>query len=353
MKLNRFFLLLVCLLMASSMVIALGCGDDDDDDDDDAVDDDAVDDDDDDDTTGDDDDTTGDDDDDDDDDDDGWVGAQEVIVSTPEGDVTIALAGMATAEYTDPDTSDVYVGVSIAEVVDAAVAKAVDPSGYKFNFIASDGYNVLTKKLDGDFRGLPAYDDLDLGYFVLCGEGCDAPDDIMAVWDESLAFPSFLSAKYMDGGTMGLVEEVLFDESCSITVEYGTLTKQKAVVDLMGLPAFTDDDGDLSVAIHHVILEAALEEFDPKTFTYVFNFIAEDGYDLLEHIEGYGDTVEDLPLWLDYEDGKDVHNGWIKNTTEDGFRAFWAESTGFPGSYGVGLLDGGTIEAYDITAPVK
>ena len=186
-----------------------------------------------------------------------------------------------------------------------------------------------------------------LGWFILCGEDCDEDDDIKAVWDESLEFPSLLNARFMKNGTMAMVEEILFDESATITVQYAA-TKAKATVDLMGLPAFYDGE-DLAVYVHHIILEAALEEFDPKTFTYAFNFIASDDYSLLEHIEGYGDDVTDLPWWEDFAAGKDVHHGWIKNTTDSGFRVFWDEASALPSSYGVGYLDGGSIEAHDIT----
>ena len=332
MKLNRFLLLLLVLILSLGVVAA--CGDDDDDDDDD-------------DTPADGDDDDGDDDDDD-DDDDGWPGTQELTVATPEGDVTVSLAGLPMVTYTDPETSDEFDAVAIKDVVDQAFAKAFDPADYKFNPIASDGYNVLIWKLDGDFRGLPGYADLALGWFIACGDDCDESDDIMAVWDESLELPGFMKARYMKNGTFEMVEEILYDQTAQITVQYATTTA-KTAVDLNGLPAFYDGDGDLAVYVHHIILEAALDEFDPKTYTYAFDFIANDDYSLLEHIEGLGDDVTDLPWWEDFAAGKDVHHGWIKSTDEDGFRAFWDEASSFPSSYGISHMEDGTIECHDIT----
>ena len=335
---NLWWLWLLVAVLACGF-LAAACGDDDDDDNDDAADDDTAD-----------DDAADDDaaDDDDDNDDATWPGAQTVTIVTPDGDQTVSLTGLPMTEYTDPDSGDTYPAVAVQDVVDLAfAAKDFDPADYKYNFIATDDYDVLSKKLDGDYRPLPSYDNLALGWFIEYDETGEKYTDIEIVWDASLGFESFLGAKMMDGGTVEMVENVLFDQDVYITVEWAEVPT-KAEVNLNGLPAF-DSEGELAVPLHLVIAEAALENWNPKEQSYAFNFIASDDYSLLEHVEGEGGTVLDLPYWLDYENGKDVHAGWIKNTEEDGYRIFWDEATGFPGSYSMSLMDGGTIQTFDIT----
>ena len=334
MKLNRLFVMLLVLASIFSLSLMIACGDDDDDDDD-ATDDDATD-----------DDAT------DDDDDDGWPGDQTIQVVTADGEATASLAGLTIYEYTDPETGDVYDAVSIQEVVAQVVTDATTVDGYVANFVASDGYDIYRQRLDGDYRPLPTWDNLALGWFILCGEDCDEADDIKAVWDESLNFESFMGARYMKGGTMEFVELVLFDEAATVTVQYGDVPA-KGAVDLQGLPAFVDGDGDLAIYLHHVVNEAALEDFEPKDLTYVFDFIGNDDYSLLAHIMEYGDTVLDLPYWKDYDEGKDIHHGWIKNGDVDGYKVVWDEATGFGGSYSCKHMDDGTIEVIDVTDLVK
>jgi len=336
MKTTRYALIILLLFGFAAVFGNLACGDDDDDNDDN-------------DTTADDDDATDDDDAPDDDDATGetWEGDQTVFVMTPTGQVEVELNGLPTTTYTDPESKDVHVAVNIQDVVDQA---SFDSTGYKFYFIATDDFNALAKSLDGDFRPLPEYTQLAQGWFIEYEE--EGVTDIEAVWDEGLGYSGYMFAKMMDGGTIAIVENILFDQNVTINVDFGTVPA-KAAVNLNGLPAFYDGDGDLSVWAHHVILEAALDGFDPKEYYYAVNFIANDGYSLLDHLIQYGDDVLDLPWWKDYEAGKDVHNGWIKNTDEDGYRVFWAESTGFSGSYSVGLLENGTIEVIDITDLVE
>jgi hypothetical protein len=323
MRLWRLFLILAFLFAG----LLTACGDDDDDDD--SGDDDTADDDDDDNDT-----SPG----------DTWPGDQTVVVVTPDGEFTVSLNGLPMEEWTDPETSDVHPAVPLIAVVDKALEdSAVEPNDYKFNFVATDDYDILAKKLDGDYRALPFYDDLALGWFIEYDETGEKYIDIEIVWDESLGFENFMKAKLMDGGTIGMVENVLFDQDVTVNVVWGP-TKAKTAVNLNGLPAF-DDEGTLAIWVHHIILEGALEGFNPKERTYAFNFVANDGYDLLDD----DTTLLDLPVWLDYDTFKDVHHGWIENTAEDGYRIFWDEATGFPGNFSMKFMEDGTIEAYDIT----
>ena len=340
-----FLLAALTLLLAFSV---LGCGDDDDDnndadddsgaDDDSAADDDAADDDSavDDDTQPDDDTGT-----------DVWTGNETIIVSTPDGPVTVELNGLPAFTWNDPDDGLDKTAVYLSVVVEQAFSgKEFDPADYKYNFLASDGYNILSQKLDGDYRALPSYADLEKGWFIEYEEEGGKYIDIEVVWDDSLGFSNFMGAKMMDGGTIEMVENILFDQSVTVEVVWAT-SGAKTAVDLNGLPAF-DDGGTLAVYLHLIIWEAALEDFDPKTYTYAFNFISNDddgNWSLLDNLSGIGD----LPVWLDYETNKDIHHGWIEDAGEDGYRLFWDEATGFTGMYSVKFMNGGTIEVYDVT----
>jgi len=347
MWLKRFMVLLSILALLVMGAAIAGCGDDDDDDDDD---DDAVDDDDDD-ATGDDetgDDDPSDDDTGDDDDDIVWTGNESVLVSTPDGDVTVELNGLEAFMWTDPEDSTDKPAVLVKTVVDAAFAKDFDPADYKFNFAASDGYNILSKKLDGDYRTLPFYDDLELGWFIEYEEDGGKVTDIQIIWDDTLGYENFMGAKMMNGGTIEMVENILFEDSATVTVAYGT--KGKAAVELQGLPAFYDEGNAVyAVYLHHIVLDAALEEFDPKNKVYNFNFISNDAdgnWSLADNL----DPADPLPLWLDYDFNKDIHNGWIEDAGDDGYRLFWSEDSGFSGMYKVKHMDGGYIDCYDITS---
>jgi hypothetical protein len=336
--------LMMVLIAILAFAGTMSCGDDDDDDDDDATedDDDAVDDDDD--ATDDDDDAT------DDDDDDAtgpvWEGSEIVFVDTPQGEVQVSLAGLPAFEWTDPEDELTKQAIYVKTVIDKGIENlALDPAGLKIGFTAADGYSPLSQKYDGDFRQLPAYGDMDKGWFIQYEQEPEKWTDIQVIWDESLNLPNFMGVKQMNGGQINMVEEILFDETVTIQVNFADEVV-KAAVDLNGLPAFYDEDEDLCVYTHHIVLEAALEAFDPETYTYVFDFIADNGWSLLA--DGLGDDQGLLPGWL-AEDDKDIHHGWIKNTEEDGFRLFWDDATGYDAeTYGVKNMEDGDIIIYTV-----
>jgi hypothetical protein len=340
---HRLFLLISLLAAIAVPFAGLGCGDDDDDDDDndDTSDDDT----DDDDTT--DDDTTDDDTTDDDTGGETWTGEESVTIATPDGDVAVDLAGLPAFLWTDPEDATEKLAVLVRTVVDAAfTSKDFDPADYKFNFVASDGYDILAKKLDGDYRGLPSYDELQDGWFIEYEETePTAHTDIKVIWDEALGYPAFMSARFMDGGEIGMVENVLYDQDVTVNVVYAT-KGFKAAVNLIGLPAF-DDGGTLAVRLNHVVAEAALEGFDPKTIDYAFNFIANDDYNLL--VDKLAGDTSLLPVWNDFDFSKDIHHGWLEDGGADGTKVVWDPVTEFPGFYGIKHLEDGTIEVWDVT----
>ena len=340
MRNQRWLVLFALLACIAFLAIAINCGDDDDDDgDDDVVDDDVADDD------------TADDDVADDDvaDDDStevlWDGDESVVIATPDGNVEVDLNGLPAFIWTDPEDQTDKQAVLVKTVFDEALAKDFDVADYKYNFVATDGYNILTWKLDGDYRQLPAYDDLPLGWFIPYED-----DDLRVIWDESLEFPGFFSTHSMNGGTIEMVENILFDQHVNVTVDYQA-KGIKATVDLFGMPAF-DDEGTMAVYLHLIVLDAALEEFEPPKDidTYRFNFISNDT-DGNWNLEDDLDPGEELPLWEDYEGSQDIHHGWIKNTDTDGYRLFWHEDTAYAGHYGVKHMDDGYIEVIPATVP--
>ena len=344
MKSSRWiYLLMLVVWMALTLSLA-GCGDDDDDDDDD----DATDDDDDD-SADDDDDDSGDDDD---DDDTGptWDGDERVYVRTPDSLIEVLLDGLPSFMWTDPDDGLSKQAMYVSTVVDDALAAKdgeVDPTNYKYNFVAVDEYDILAAKLDGDWRTLPAYADLDKGWLIQYEEEIAKYVDLRVIWDSSLGYEDFMSARMMDGGTVEMVENVLFDQDITVTVTY-PLKGLYVDVNLNGLPAF-NDGGTLAVYLHHIVWEAALDNFDPKTYDYIFDFITNatgGNWSLL--VDGLGHDTNGLPVWKDSENDKDIHHGWIKDNGTS-YELFWDVATGFDATYSIENMEDGKIVVW--TAP--
>ena len=349
---NLLWVLLLCLLMAS-VVFTCRCAsssknssDDDTAADDDAADDDAADDDAADDDVADDDAA-----DDDSDDAVSWTGNENVNVDLGAGPVEVPLNGLPAFTWNDPDDGLDKTALLVQTVVDEASKSA--PADLKYNFICTDTYNILTQKLDGDYRKLPTYDQLAQGWFIEYDESMSKYTDIKIVWDTALGFPKSFGAKLMDGGTIQGVENVLFGEHATFNVGFAT-KKAYTAIDLYGMPAF-DDAGTPAVYLHLVILEAALAGFDPKNKVYAFNFTSNDtdgNWDLL--VQKLGGDTSLLPVWTDTVNNKDMHHGWIENAgATDGVKVIWDAATGFPGYYKVKHMDSGYIDVYDITKNKK
>ncbi len=341
---RSIFLTLLLILALFIAVSFIGCGvvdddyddavwaDDDDDDDDD------------------------DDEDDDDDDDSGptWTGTEMVFVDTYEGLVNITLNGLPSFMWEDPEDGVTKQAMYIQTVVDAAIDKItsvdIETDGYRFNFVAADQYNIFDQKLYGDFTQLPDYATLSDGWFIEYIETIGGGDytDIQVIWDETLEYPTFMSARMMNGGTIGMIEELYFDGDFDITVEYSA-KGLKGAVSLLNAPAFYDG-ADLAVYLSYIVNTAALNEFDPKTYDYGFNLISNDAsgnYDLLaDHL---GDDTSLLPAWKESAFGKDIMHGWVKTNGTDGFTAFFDTDSGFDIEYNVDYMDGGAIVVYDLT----
>ena len=336
---KNFILILLLLAVMLLAVSFTGCGDDDDDDeiteqDDDDDDDDTVDDDDDDDTTG-----------------PVWEGTERVYVYLAGGLVMVNMEGLSMYMWTDPEDGVSKQAMLVQTVVDAAIEKVtseeVGTDGIKFNFIGADEYNILVNKLFGDFSTLPDYDDLAKGWFIQYEESIGGGDyiDIKVVWDDSLAYEDFMSARMMNGGTVGFVEELYFDGDINVTVDYAA-KGAKGSVSLLDMPAFYDGD-DLAVYLSLIVNKAALSEFDPKTFDYGFNLIGSGEWNLL--VDGLLDDTSLLPVWIDKTLGKDIMHGWIKYTEVDGYHVFFDTDTGFDPMYNVLLMDGGSIMVHDLS----
>jgi hypothetical protein len=155
--------------------------------------------------------TTGDDDDDNDDDETGWEGAEEVNLVTPDGvTTTVALYGMSVSSWVDADDDDTEkIALSLQTFIDEALeGGSVTASDYRYNFIGSDGFDILARKLGGDVSGLPTYTDLARGRFIVYEEDDglgNTWDDVRVRWDLGLNFPTYMAARMMSGGTIEML----------------------------------------------------------------------------------------------------------------------------------------------------
>ena len=145
------------------------------------------------------DDDTGDDDSGDDDDDDVelWEGDQTVFVELADDSVEVALNTLPLRDYLGVDA------VLLSELVEAG-ALADDPTAYRYDFTATDGYNLYVKR-EEDLSLLPSWDEMLGGYLYWDTRF----DDLTAGWTEHPwgSAESAYQVKYMNGGTITLLPE--------------------------------------------------------------------------------------------------------------------------------------------------
>ena len=125
-----------------------------------------------------------------------WAGKEVVWLQLDEEEREVPLAGLPTTELNGA------AAVPLTAVVEAAgiVAK---PERYRYNFTATDGYDLLVKR--GGPEGLPGWTEMGIGVLYLHPAG-----DLRVAWDRSLQpWGSALSAyriKLMDRGRITLLE---------------------------------------------------------------------------------------------------------------------------------------------------
>ncbi len=133
-----------------------------------------------------------------------WIGEEYVYVKLGETSVTVPLQGMQTTGVNDRAV------VNLAEVIEKADV-VEDPENYFYNFIASDGYS-LRALLINEKRGtgLPPWQDMQKGYLY-----ASESYELVAGWEEGTlggTHGGCYNAKYMNGGTIQLLEEDIIVE---------------------------------------------------------------------------------------------------------------------------------------------
>ena len=125
-----------------------------------------------------------------------WAGTESVLLVRAGEQREVLLAGLPTVAL------EGAAAVGLAQVVEAA-ALTDHPAGHRFNFTASDGYDLLRKRND-DLTLLPRWAELQIGVLYRHPAG-----DLRVTWDrERQPWGSALSAylvKAMDGGTITLL----------------------------------------------------------------------------------------------------------------------------------------------------
>ena len=116
-----------------------------------------------------------------------------VTLSAGGSDTVVDLSTLDRTTYNDQDA------VRLTRVIETLALAT--PWNQNYNFVGNDGFSILTDKLDGDQGGLPCYGELEHGF--LYWETDDENNTYLRIgWDDSVAFPKFMKAKGMDGGTI-------------------------------------------------------------------------------------------------------------------------------------------------------
>ena len=127
----------------------------------------------------------------------------DALLASVTGTITVKVGETETpVDLSTLDTVDFEGNTSVRVMRIVEMASIELPYNYHYNFIASDGFNVLVDKLEGDYSKLPWFEELELGYVYY-----DTVKETLRIgWDDSLGFPGSLNAKGMDGGTIEAVE---------------------------------------------------------------------------------------------------------------------------------------------------
>ena len=126
-----------------------------------------------------------------------WEGAESVFVVIGDVRQKTPLAGLQTYDYLG------LRAVSLSELIIASGA-SLTPEDYRYDFTATDGYNLLVKR-SGDLLKLPGWEEMKKGYLYLDSRF----DDLTCGWEEH-PWSSALSAyqvKFLNGGTITLFLE--------------------------------------------------------------------------------------------------------------------------------------------------
>jgi len=144
------------------------------------------------------------------------------------------------------------------------------------------------------------------------------------------------------------VESLLFEHHETIFVGFAG-AKARTPVDLYGL-ALAQRGGKAAVRLHHIVLEAGLEGFNPKNRKYAFDFAnAGSGSDRKTLRTEAGGAISSLPAWADPKDLRDLQRGWLVLHGKGDLRLDWSAETGYSEPCNLTHMSGGAIEVLDIT----
>lgn len=162
--------------------------------------------------------------------------------------------------------------VRISLVIDEG--RLDNPVSYFFNFISSDGFNVLIDRLEGELAGLSLYSESQSGFFYQDPAG---EDGLKLGWDEFLGLPGYLNVKNMDGGT---VEAVPFPGGYVLVIchsEEICMGIDISVMDTVSIVDFHHPElGEQQVVPLENVIEGAAVAYPGL---YGYKFTGSDGYE--------------------------------------------------------------------------
>ncbi len=116
----------------------------------------------------------------------------EIVLDLGDSSLSVDLAEMDSTSFEGMDA------IRLTRIIEQA---ALDlPWDNQYNFIASDGFDVMINKYEGAAGPLPYYGELDYGYLAMSAE-----DGLKIFWADEANMPGALSVKQMDGGTIQIV----------------------------------------------------------------------------------------------------------------------------------------------------
>jgi len=216
--------------------------------------------------------------------------AEEVV---PPADVQPETAEETAAEMTAPDVFDATVTVKVGDketpvelntlekttfegkeairlmrIVEVAAIEL--PWNYHYNFIASDGFNVLVDKLEGNYAGLPYYGELDYGFIYYDEE----KQTLRVGWDAALNMSGSLKVKGIGGGVIEAAEV----GATNFVVKVGDV---RALMDTETLPKqdvvdykHPEDGAKPMIALGEIFTAAGVAD----AADYVYKFYGNDGF---------------------------------------------------------------------------
>ncbi len=129
-----------------------------------------------------------------------WQGDEQVEVTFGASTVTVALKGMRISTYEDVE------GVKLSDIVKKTqLVTNTKAQGCFYNFIAVDAYDMSKMAIKWQ-KGLPAWDDMQKGYFYDSGSS----GGLCAKWEDGTQpgdYGRFYNVRLMNGGIIQILED--------------------------------------------------------------------------------------------------------------------------------------------------